>query len=204
MTAGATPPASPPNARGAGRDALCDALIRIVARDGLGGVTFRSVAAEAGVTHGLASYHFGNRDTMIREALLRAVRESIERTRIGADVASLEEFAADVPSQLTEAPQDAVFQFYLALEAQRRPELLEQVRATYDSYIAEVRATLGRLGLADDAALARLTFAAIDGLSVQQLLYRDPAGTAEALDRLRGILAGLGRAQDEAPSRSPD
>jgi AcrR family transcriptional regulator len=181
----------PPTARGEGRDALCDALVRIVARDGLDGVTFRSVAAEAGVTHGLASYHFGTRDTMIMEALLRAVRVAIERAHNGEEVVSLDEFAADVPSQLEELPHDAIFQFTLALEAQRRPELLEQVRATYDSYIAEVRATLGRLGLADDAPLARLTWAAIDGLSVQQLLYRDPAATAEALDRLREILAGL-------------
>jgi TetR/AcrR family transcriptional regulator, regulator of biofilm formation and stress response len=185
------PPAPPHAARGAGRDALCDALIRIVARDGLDGVTFRSVAAEAGVTHGLASYHFGTRETMIKEALLRAVREAIERARIGEDVGSLQELAANTPNLLAEPPQDAVFQFYLALEAQRRPELLEQVRATYDSYISEVRATLGRLGLADDAPLARLTWAAIDGLSVQQLLYRDPTARAEALDRLREILADL-------------
>ena len=64
-------PATPPRAisRGEGRDALCEALARIVARDGLDGVTFRSVAAEAGVTHGLASYHFKNRETMIVEAV---------------------------------------------------------------------------------------------------------------------------------------
>jgi AcrR family transcriptional regulator len=165
--------------------------MRIVARDGLDGVTFRSVAAEAGVTHGLASYHFGTRDTMIMEALLRAVREAIKQARIGDDVEALEEFASDIPSQLANEPHDAVFQFHLMLEAQRRPELLEQVRATYDSYIAEIRGTLGRLGLADDAPLARLVWAAIDGLSIQQLLYRDPDATAEALARLREILAGL-------------
>src|SRR5664279_364825 len=82
------PPAPPTTARGEGRDALCDALMGIGARDGLDGVTFRSVAAEAGVTHGLASYHFGNRDTMIMEALLRAVREAIERTRLGEGAVS--------------------------------------------------------------------------------------------------------------------
>jgi AcrR family transcriptional regulator len=178
-------------ARGAGRDALCDALVRIVARDGLDGVTFRSVAAEAGVTHGLASYHFGNRDTMIIEALTRAVRQAIERARIGEGVRSLEEFAAEVPRQMADTPEDAVFQFHLALEAQRRPELLDSVRATYDSYIEEIRATLERLGLPDDAPLARLTWAAIDGLSIQQLLYKDPEQTEQALERLRGILRVL-------------
>ena len=89
-------PATPPRAisRGEGRDALCEALARIVARDGLDGVTFRSVAAEAGVTHGLASYHFKNRETMIVEALTWAVHESIQRGSLGEDVATLAEFAA--------------------------------------------------------------------------------------------------------------
>ena len=180
-------------ARGAGRDALCDALVRIVARDGLDGVTFRSVAAEAGVTHGLASYHFGNRETMIVEALTWAVRESIQRGRLGQDTATLDEFAADVPALMAEQPQEAVFQFQLALEAQRRPELLAQVQATYDEYVHEVRATLTRLGLADDEPLARLAFAAIDGLSMQQLIYHEPARTEVALDRLREILASIPR-----------
>jgi TetR/AcrR family transcriptional regulator, regulator of biofilm formation and stress response len=176
--------------RGEGRDALCAALARIVARDGLDGVTFRSVAAEAGVTHGLASYHFGNRETMIMEALTWAVRDSIERG-LGRDVESLGEFAADMPELMSEQPQEAVFQFQLALEGQRRPELLAQVRATYDDYVSEVRSTLTRLGLADDEPLARLAFAAIDGLSIQQLIYREPARTEEALARLREILASL-------------
>jgi AcrR family transcriptional regulator len=179
--------------RGEGRDALCEALTRIVARDGLDGVTFRSVAAEAGVTHGLASYHFGNRETMIVEALTWAVRESIQRGRLGEDAGTLQEFAADVPALMAEQPQEAVFQFQLALEAQRRPELLAQVQATYDEYIAEVRATLTRLGLADDEPLARLAFAAIDGLSMQQLIYHEPARTEEALERLREILTSIPR-----------
>ena len=183
--------------RGEGRDALCAALARIVARDGLDGVTFRSVAAEAGVTHGLASYHFGNRETMIIEALTWAVRESIQRGRLGEDAATLEEFAADVPALMAEEPQEAVFQFQLALEGQRRPELLAQVQATYDDYVSEVRATLSRLALADDEPLARLVFAAIDGLSMQQLIYREPARTAQALARLRELLVSIPRSPAE-------
>jgi TetR/AcrR family transcriptional regulator, regulator of biofilm formation and stress response len=197
-------PATPPRAisRGEGRDALCEALARIVARDGLDGVTFRSVAAEAGVTHGLASYHFKNRETMIVEALTWAVHESIERGSLGEDVATLAEFAADVPALMAEEPQEAVFQFQLALEGQRRPELLEQVRATYDQYVAEVRATLGRLGLADDEPLARLAFAAIDGLSMQQLIFRDRARTEEALGRLRELLASIPTASEQEDDRA--
>jgi DNA-binding transcriptional regulator YbjK len=47
--------------RGRGREALLAALVRVAGRDGLDAVTHRSVAAEAGVTHGLATYHFASR-----------------------------------------------------------------------------------------------------------------------------------------------
>ena len=128
--------------RGEGRDALCAALTRIVARDGLDGVTFRSVAAEAGVTHGLASYHFGNRETMIIEAL---PGRCASRSSAAAWARTPRRWTSSPPTSrrsMAEEPQEAVFQFQLALEAQRRPELLAQVQATYDDYIAEVRATL--------------------------------------------------------------
>ena len=69
------------------------------------------------------------------------------------------------------------------------------MQATYDDYVSEVRATLTRLGLADDEPLARLVFAAIDGLSIQQLIYRQPARTEEALSRMREILARIPRAR---------
>jgi AcrR family transcriptional regulator len=177
--------------RGAGRDALCGALVRVVARDGLDAVTFRSVAAEAGVTHGLASYHFGTREEMIVEALTWAVAHALEASRLGGEADSLETFAADVPGLIAEAADEATFQFRLLLGALRRPELLAEVRESYDRYIATVRETLERLGLPADDALARVVFAAIDGLILQQLLYGRPERTAASLARLRELLAAV-------------
>jgi TetR/AcrR family transcriptional regulator, regulator of biofilm formation and stress response len=186
--------------RGRGRDALCAALVRVVAREGLDGVTFRSVAREAGVTHGLASYHFGTREAMISAALTWAVEHAIEASRLGAEAQTIGELAADVPQLIADAPEEAAFQFRLALESLARPELLEEVRRTYDAYVATVRQTLVRLGLADDEALARLVFAAADGLALQQLLYGDPVRTGEALARLRGLLETAGDASPIAAS----
>jgi AcrR family transcriptional regulator len=203
------PPASKTPRRGTihgeGREALCEALVRIVAREGLDGVTFRSVAREAGVTHGLASYHFGTRESMISEALSWAVRGSIERSRLGSEIVSLDDFAADVPAFLADAAQDSVFQFQLTLEAQRREDLRAGVRAMYDEYIEEVRRTLHRLGLANDGPLVDVVFAAIDGITLQQHVYRDPARAAEAIARLRAMIAALsGHAEGTASARSDE
>ena len=177
--------------RGSGRDALCAALVRIVARDGLDGVTFRSVAAEAGVTHGLASYHFGTRDEMIGEALSWATRRAIQQSDLDADAATIDAFASLVPQMIAEHPDESLFQFHLALAAINRPDLLAEVRASYEGYIRTVRESLERLGLGGDPALARVVFAAADGLSLQQLLFDNRAEIEDAVRALQRLLRAL-------------
>jgi AcrR family transcriptional regulator len=184
-------------ARGEGREALYRALVRVVARDGFDGVTFRSVAAEAGVTHGLASYHFATREAMIHEALSWAVGHSIEAAHLapGDAAGTLADFAADVPRMLSEAPEEAIFQFELLLRALRTPSLRDDVRKSYDEYIAAIGQSLEQFGLAGEP-VARLVFAALDGLTLQQLLYDDETRTHEAIDALRQLLLLLAAAKD--------
>lgn len=55
-------------ARG-GRQRLAHALTRVVAREGIAGISVRSVAAEAGVSGGAVQYHFPTRAEMIRYAM---------------------------------------------------------------------------------------------------------------------------------------
>lgn len=181
-------PSSGQIARGQGREALCRALVRVVARDGFDGVTFRSVAAEAGVTHGLASYHFGTRETMIHEALTWAVEHTLESSHLVASPGGVDGFAADVPGAIAEHPEDAIFQFEVLLRALRSPELRDDVRKSYDDYVDAVADALATAGI-EDRALARLVFAALDGLTLQQLLYDDPRRAEEMLGTLRSLLA---------------
>ena len=63
---------------GTGRQEVLEAAIHVVATQGLRGLTFRSVAAEAGVTHGAVQYHFGGWDNLVAEALGFAVKRSID------------------------------------------------------------------------------------------------------------------------------
>jgi AcrR family transcriptional regulator len=173
--------------RGEGREALCAALVRVVARSGLDGVTYRSVAAEAGVSHGSASYHFATRDEMIQEALRWASRHSIQVSRIETEGA-LGDFAANLPDLMTRYPEESMFSFELVLEAVRRPELAADVRASYYEFVDTVRRSLDRLGFGDDLALARVVFATVDGLSMQHLIYRDAAATEQGVRVLHALL----------------
>src|SRR5215813_4442861 len=180
---------SPAIGRGEGREAICRALPRVVARDGFDGVTYRSVAAEAGVTHGLVSYHFKTREAMIHEALKWAVEHTLEAAHLTAST-SLDDFASDVPRALDDSPEEAVFQFELLLRALRSPELREDVRKSYDDYIAAISKSLAAIGI-DDEATGRVVFAALDGLALQHFLYDEPGRTEDALSALRRLLAPL-------------
>lgn len=195
LSHGATehPASRPP--RGQGREALLEALVRVAARDGLDAVTHRSVAAEAGVTHGLATYHFASRDEMVHEALIWATRGAMERTQLGEVGQTLDDFAAAVPGRIAEDPGNAGFQFELAIEGTRRPELGAEVQRLYDQYVGAVAGVLAAHGVAVDPVLARLVFAAVDGLVLQQLIYDDPARTEECLARLRALLGEAPRAR---------
>jgi AcrR family transcriptional regulator len=186
-----------PLRRGEGRQALLEAIVRVVARDGLDGLTFRSAAKEAGVTHGLATYHFGSREAMVAEALEWATHAGIEESRLDTHGGGLAQLAADLPQLIARDPDSAAFQFAMALEGRRRPDLAAHVRRLYDHYFAATRTSLEAAGIVADDELARLVFAAIDGLVLQQLIDGDADATARALVRLRRVLAAID--SDDSP-----
>jgi TetR/AcrR family transcriptional regulator, regulator of biofilm formation and stress response len=173
--------------RGSAREALCAALVRVVARSGLDGVTYRSVAKEAGLSHGAASYHFATRDEMIQEALLWASRHSIQTSRISVE-GKLDDLAGDLPQLMSDFPEESMFSFELVLASVRRPELAADIRASYHEFIDAVRTSLDHLGFGDNLELARVVFATIDGLSIQHLIYRDRRATEEGVKVLHGLL----------------
>jgi AcrR family transcriptional regulator len=177
-----------------GRDALLDATVRVVAEHGLRGLTYRRVAEAARTTHGLVSYHFGSRDALILEAAERANAESLEGTSLDAPPQRAEDFARELPERAARLADDHAFQFELAIEARRRPDLRDGVRERYDGYVASAREALRALDIDlgdEEEAASRLLFAAIDGLMLQQLVFEDPDRTRESLAVLQRLLAEL-------------
>jgi AcrR family transcriptional regulator len=82
---------------GEGREALLKAVVAVMARSGLRNVTYRAVAAEAGVTHGLVRHHFGSRDALIEQALHYSITQSIDTTVLESQSGDLGDLAATWP-----------------------------------------------------------------------------------------------------------
>lgn len=182
------PQAKPRPGYGEGRQALIDAAIEVVARAGLRGLTNRAVAREAGVTQGLVAHHFGSRAELIREALEHAARTSIERSTLEPESGQIDDLAAGLAQLVADDVHGQAFQYELALEARRNPELELAARALYESYLAATAHALATVGIPANPALARVVFAALDGLVFQQLLFGHPELTDAALEELRSVL----------------
>ncbi|MDX3580722.1 TetR family transcriptional regulator [Streptomyces europaeiscabiei] len=189
--------ADPPKSRrprkrlhyGEGREALLNAAVHVVARGGLRRLTYRAVAEEAGVTHGLVVHHFGSRDALIEEALAHTIRTSLNTSDLEPGTGKVADFSTGLSEMVTADPDTQAFQYELLLESRRRPELLPQIRELYDEYFDAAQRELGRmLPAGADKALTRLVFAALDGLVLHQLVLGEPAVTDAALEELRSLL----------------
>ncbi|MEV5970672.1 TetR family transcriptional regulator [Streptomyces sp. NPDC051921] len=163
------------------RERIVDAALRVVGRDGIAGLSHRTVAAEADVPLGSTTYHFGSLDELLVAALRRAnatfgqaLRESPELAGPDADLAAA--LARIMGRWLDEDRGEVELAYELYLAALRRPAL----RPVAEEWAGEVRAALaGRT----DLATARGLVAMMDGLCLMYLLggHRYQEGYARAM-----------------------
>lgn len=184
------------------REELADAVWRVIDRSGVGAVSVRTVAAEAGVSTGSLRHVLPTKGLMLAAAMelviSRAAGRLVER---GPDVASLAE-AGDLLEELL--PLDDVrrreMQIHLALlaEAAGHPELAD-LRSTPDEAVAAAcrgvlescgRAGLLRPGLDLEIELLRL-HVVLDGLAMHLLGPAARITDTQARGILDDHLAGL-------------
>jgi AcrR family transcriptional regulator len=180
----------------AGYWALLRAVPRTVARSGFRGLTYRALAKEAGVTYGLISYHFGSREALIEDAARLAVDEAISKSELLPESGKVEDFASGLTRLLEEDRDAQVFQFDLVGEALRNETLREPLAELYRHYVAAVEEALHEFGVDDDPALARIVFAALDGITLQQFVFNDEAATEESVARLQELIRETAERRD--------
>jgi AcrR family transcriptional regulator len=164
-------------------DAITDAALDLLKREGLNGWTVEAVAQDAGCAKGLVNYHFGTKDT-----LLARVRERLEFDRRESRLAALDAAAgtaaldrlwqvldAEVTTGAFGAWADLVRHFGPATSGTYRSDDLRLVAAV-------ARA----LGLAESELMvfAPLIGPALDAFQLRLLQGEPPARAREGYDRL--------------------
>lgn len=169
-----------------GRSALLRATVVVVAAGGLRALTYRAVATEAGVSHGLVRHHFGTRDQLIAEAMEYAIHTSLRDSNMLKDALTADEFAGGIESLADREASIQSFQYELLLETRRRPELRPLAELHYRAYRDAISRQLARLGV-DDADLTELIWFALDGIVFKQLIVSEDV--TPAVRRIRQLVA---------------
>ncbi len=185
----------PQQARGEERrELILRAALIVIGRRGIGAVTHRSVAEEAGVPLGSLTYWFATKDDLLRDALRLFVDEEAQRLRrVGAGLTadlSPGEIAARFAEVLrsNDGPEQ-VAQFELYLEAARNPALREAAAECFRAYEEVTVLALHAAGVEDAVGVAAVFVSLADGLGLRrQATGEAPDLTAAALSLFRGLV----------------
>jgi DNA-binding transcriptional regulator YbjK len=186
----------PQQARGEERrERILRATLAVIGRAGIGAVTHRSVAEEAGVPLGSLTYWFGTKDDLLREALRRFVAEEAERLRGVAEALGAGAEPADVAASFAAVLEDEtgteqIAQFELYLEAARNPALRDIALESFRAYEEVAVAALRAAGVEDPERIAPLFVSLADGLGLRRIAAGgSPPLNEMMLELLRGVRA---------------
>jgi DNA-binding transcriptional regulator YbjK len=155
------------------REAMVDATVRIVAREGVAAVTHRRVAAEAGVALSSTTWHFSTKGEILEAALRWAARREVEgiaaiAVRLGDadfDPTAWADALGDwLVEQVTTERDLAVALYRLQIESLGTPGALDVHREWGEGLRAVGERVLAHSPTSTPGLDVRLVVAALDGL----------------------------------------
>jgi AcrR family transcriptional regulator len=172
------------------RGKILAATAALISEAGWSGFSTRDIAARAGVTQGVVSYHWRSKDELVREAALAASAASLEPVadalREAPSVREALERSLAVVEAIRGEPALALLLFETMLHAGRDERLREALAAMIRDFRTELAAALEREGVAEPGPLAAALAAGWDGLFLHAVV--DPE---LQLSPVGAILLGL-------------
>ncbi len=173
---------------------ILDAALVVLGRDGIGGVSMRAVAREAGVSLGLANYYFSDKTSLVSAALRRIGEQDLEIVTAHADVEPVERLR-----RVLRRPGDAEFldPAYLSLRLQLWS--LASVDSAYatinqaaqrrylDGLIELIEAAIPNIDRAEAARRAGEILVVQNGVWLTAAIIDDRDALARSLERCEAI-----------------
>lgn len=166
------------------------AMRTCVARYGAAGATFDHVSKEAGVSRGLLHYYFGSKQNLLIEVVRNETERLVDTIHAATSFATTGEELVDLLLAqlriiLTEEPEIYLLGFELVGEAQRHPDIADEVaefnrrtRGGFAEIIAEMTAKGTISPRHSPTATAGALLALANGLAHE--ILQDPEGDHEA------------------------
>ena len=181
------------------REQIIAAAERLLARNGWSGITFADICKEAGISNGVLTYHFKDKDE-----ILLAVLENVSRTSQEHFFSSLQE-QTSWPDKLemivrssfpgTEEQREmSLLNLHLLSLAAQRPELAQRLRRTYASTMQRAQMEIERgieqeqIKRRDPAAVATIMQMLIIGISFGSLMLDFTVPTEQLVDEVLTLL----------------
>lgn len=162
------------------REALLDAVLRVLESDGPGAVTHRAVATEAGVPLSAATYYFATIDDLYVSALKRAASAQAELFRSLGE-SGIDGFARALYDFVYVHRGAAIAQYELMFLAMRRQSL----RADAELWYRALEQAIDPQQL--HPRRTRVASLAVDGLLLRMLWIGEPSTVPGVVDALREI-----------------
>jgi TetR/AcrR family transcriptional regulator, regulator of biofilm formation and stress response len=170
---------SGPSAKVDRRQAILEAALQIIGKEGSSALTHRLVAERAGVSLSATTYYFRSIEEIFEQALfLSAQRELTELDAVHdafhRGESTLDAWAADFARVLHSETRGGrrtllLAQFEMDLAAARRPALRGAVRELNARYRSHIEQVLRKAGSGQPTADARIFVATVTGLLLEQL-----------------------------------
>jgi TetR/AcrR family transcriptional regulator, transcriptional repressor of bet genes len=187
------------------RRQLGEAALRCIRRHGNAGVSVRQIAAEAGVTQGLITHHFGEINELVAyafdlmsEGLLQEILKAVEAAE-PTPQARLEAFiAASFSPILMDREVLSVWVVFWGLIL-HSPRMSASQQHEYGDYVAAVEGLIGGLAtdenfsVADIRLTAKAFTALMDGLWLAWCLNPDAFRPEDGMEMCRRWIEGLRR-----------
>ena len=200
------------------RRQLVDASLAIAERDGVGAVTVRRVAAEAGVSLGLVSYCFASKEELTIAMATRIVQELADAGELASEQSGLvaavgpagaPEAAQSIDqvlraalnglwSEIERSPSRQLLTYEITTRALREPGLIDVAQEQYSTtaalaagVLASAAETAGVSWTRDLDHLAGLVVMAIDGATLRWLVDQDSEAALARLGDIADLLATM-------------